>query len=179
MSETGAEARDRPRVAIVTFSDRSYQREREDLTGPALREQVESYGWEVTGISVIPDEMELGKETLVKLADSGEADLILTNGGTGCAPRDIAPEATLAVIEREVPGIPEVMRAKSLAISANAMLSRSRAGIRGKTLIVNLPGSPKAAKECLDMVKTALPHAMELLTQKGPFNCAELSQEKK
>jgi molybdenum cofactor synthesis domain-containing protein len=151
------------RVSILTVSDRSSRGERDDLSGPALKEIIENQGWEVANIEVIPDNLLPIKNTLSSWADSGDQDVILTTGGTGFTPRDITPEATLAIIERMAPGIAEAMRAKSLEITQHAMLSRAVAGIRGKTLIINLPGSPKAAVENLDVILPVIPHAVQLL----------------
>jgi molybdenum cofactor synthesis domain-containing protein len=151
------------RVSILTISDRSSRGEREDLSGPALISQVDDQGWEVVHKSIVPDDLETIKETLSSWADSSDQDVILTTGGTGFSTRDVTPEATLAVIDRIVPGIAEAMRTKSLEITQHAMLSRAVAGIRGKTLIINLPGSPKAAVENLDVILPVLPHAVQLL----------------
>jgi molybdenum cofactor synthesis domain-containing protein len=151
------------RVSILTVSDRSSRGERDDLSGPALKDKVYSQGWKVAHMDVVPDDLQTIKHTLKMWADSGDLDVILTTGGTGFAPRDITPEATLAIIERMAPGIAEAMRAKSLEITQHAMLSRAVAGIRGKTLIINLPGSPKAAVENLDVILPVIPHAVKLL----------------
>lgn len=159
------------RVAIVVSSDSGYRGEREDLSGPVIREIMEENGYEVTGIRILPDELERLKEELSAIADKNEAELILTTGGTGFSPRDCMPEATHAVSERDVPGIPEAMRAYSLQFTGRAMLSRSAAGIRKKTLIVNLPGSPKAVRECLEYVVPHLGHGIEILTGEAS-NCA-------
>jgi molybdenum cofactor synthesis domain-containing protein len=151
------------RVSILTISDRSFQGERDDLSGPALKYKINGQGWEVAHMDVVPDDLQTIKKTLSTWADSGEQDVILTTGGTGFSPRDITPEATLAIIERMAPGIAEAMRAYSLEITQHAMLSRAVAGIRGKTLIINLPGSPKAAVENLDVILPVIPHAVQLL----------------
>lgn len=151
------------RIAILTVSDRSSSGQREDLSGPALAEAVEARGWTVSGKSVVPDEVEAIKRELVRIADAGGTDVILTTGGTGLAQRDVTPEATLAVVTRRVPGLPEAMRAASLAKTPNAMISRAEAGVRGGCLIVNLPGSPKGALECFEVTAPALEHAAKLL----------------
>ena len=151
------------RVAILTVSDRSYRGERPDLSGPALADQVHRHGWLVAHTEILPDDLSQLRDTLAAWADSGAYDLILTTGGTGLAPRDVTPEATRAVIEREAPGLAEAMRAASLRITPHAMLSRAVAGVRGHTLIINLPGSPQAAVENLEVVAPILPHAVQLL----------------
>lgn len=148
---------------ILTISDRSAAGEREDLSGPALVRAVEDAGWRVMQTAVVPDEFQQIVDQLTGWADAGECSLILTTGGTGFSPRDITPEATAAVIEREAPGLAESMRAGSLQITPHAMLSRAAAGIRGKTLIINLPGSPKGALENFRIVAPVLPHAVQLL----------------
>ncbi len=152
-------------VAILTISDRAARGQREDVSGPALRERIQAQGWEVTAQAIVPDEIPAIQETLVHWADVRDYDLILTTGGTGFAPRDVTPEATLAVVERPAPGLAEAMRAASLNITPHAMLSRAAAGIRGRTLIINLPGSPKAAVENLQVVLPVLPHAVQLLRE--------------
>ncbi len=151
------------RVAVLTISDRSSRGEREDLSGPALVDRVEAAGWEVGRVDIIPDDLQIIQATLSLWADSAAFDVILTTGGTGFAPRDLTPEATNAVIERYAPGLVEAMRAKSLTITPHAMLSRAVAGIRKRSIIINLPGSPKAALENLEVVLSVLPHAVRLL----------------
>jgi molybdenum cofactor synthesis domain-containing protein len=153
------------KIGILTVSDRSSRGEREDASGPALREAVLEQGWEVVEQGIVPDDLAILKETLSLWADSERCDLILTTGGTGFSPRDVTPEATRAIIDREAPGLAEAMRAASLEITLHAMLSRAVAGIRGSTLIVNLPGSPKAALENLGVVAPVIPHAVQLLRQ--------------
>lgn len=152
------------RIGIITISDRSSKGERTDLSGPALEDLIKTQGWEVVGMDIIPDELQVIKDTLITWSESGEYDLILTTGGTGFSPRDITPEATLQVIERETPGLAEAMRAESLKVTPHAMMSRSRAGIRRQTLIVNLPGSPRAAVENLSVILPVVEHAVDLLT---------------
>ena len=151
------------RIAILTVSDRSFAGEREDLSGKALAGAARAHGWKVSKRALVPDDEEAVKRALVEIADAGGTDVILTTGGTGLAPRDVTPEATLAVISRRVPGLPEAMRAASLAKTPNAMISRAEAGVRGGCLIVNLPGSPKGALECFEVAAPALEHAVRLL----------------
>lgn len=151
------------RFAVLTVSDRSSRGERADASGPALIEIIKARGWSVAHQEILPDDLLLLQETLSTWSDRGDVDVILTTGGTGFAPRDVTPEATHGVIEREAPGLAEAMRAASLLKSPHAMLSRAVAGIRGKVLIVNLPGSPKGAVENLQVVLPALEHAVKLL----------------
>jgi|YelNatPaOPRAMG01_1025707.scaffolds.fasta_scaffold00381_44 molybdenum cofactor synthesis domain-containing protein len=153
--------------ALITVSDRSFRGEREDLTGPELRKYLEEMGARVSQMLIVPDEKEIIKAKLIELCDQAESpEIILTAGGTGLSPRDVTPEATREVLEKEIPGIAEAMRAKSLKITPTAMLSRAVAGLRKKTLIINLPGSPKAARENLEAVAPALPHALEIIRAK-------------
>ena len=152
------------RAAIITASDSGYGGEREDLSGPAIKEILEREGYEVISMDILPDDQVMLAGKLQEIADSEKAELILTTGGTGFSERDITPEATEEVIERKVPGIPEAIRAYSMTITKRAMLSRATAGIRGKTLIVNLPGSPKAVRESLEYIIDALAHGLEILS---------------
>ena len=152
-------------VGILTISDRGARGEYEDRSGPLLAEIVQrDTPWPVSHQDIVPDEQALIANKLIEWCNAG-VNLILTSGGTGFAPRDITPEATKSVIERETPGIAEALRAESLKITRHAMLSRAVAGIRGQTLIINLPGSPKAVRENMDVLLPILPHALELLTE--------------
>ncbi|MEA3333077.1 MAG: MogA/MoaB family molybdenum cofactor biosynthesis protein [Pseudomonadota bacterium] len=159
------------KAAILTISDRGSRGERQDLSGPALRERLETeIVFDVVAEKIVSDEPDMIKDALIKWCDSADISLILTTGGTGFSPRDLAPEATMAVIERPAPGFAEVMRFESLKITPHAMISRAVAGIRGTTLIVNFPGSPKAARECLGFILPGLPHALEKLAG-DPSDC--------
>jgi len=153
------------KIAVLTISDRSAQGEREDRSGPLIQEIALQRGWEVIATDLIADEQVEIEERLVSWCDSGEIDLILTTGGTGFSPRDRTPEATCKVVERLAPGLAEAMRARSMSKTPHAMLSRAVAGIRKSTLIVNLPGSPKAVEENLAVIIPALPHAIQLLRE--------------
>ena len=159
-------------AAVITVSDMGARGERVDTSGPAICELVKENGYEVVHTQIIPDEKEQIQEVLIKCADEMKVSLILTTGGTGFSPRDITPEATLAVIERKTPGIPEAMRLASLKITPKGCLSRSVAGIRGTSLIVNLPGSKKASIENLEAVLGAIDHGLEMLASVGSANCA-------
>lgn len=152
------------RFGILTLSDRSAKGIRADASGPALVDLILSQNWLVFKQEILPDEESIIRNTLSEWADNGEMDVILTTGGTGFAPRDITPEATRAIIEREAPGLAEIMRAESMKKTPHAMLSRAIAGIRKHTLIVNLPGSPRGAVENLQTILPVLPHAVQLLT---------------
>ena len=154
-------------AAVITVSDKGARGERKDTSGPAVRAMLEEAGFEVVYTSIIPDEKAQIEEELIRCADEKKIALVMTTGGTGFSQRDITPEATLAVIERETRGIPEAMRWASLQITPRGCLSRSAAGIRGKTLIVNLPGSEKAAKENLAAVIAPIAHGMDMLFSEG------------
>ncbi len=151
------------RFGILTLSDRSARNERADASGPAVADLILAQNWEVAKQAVLPDDESAIRAVLIEWADSGDIDVILTTGGTGFASRDVTPEATLAIIQRGAPGLAEAMRSESLKKTPHAMLSRAVAGIRGRTLIVNLPGSPKGAVENLQMILSVLPHAVQLL----------------
>lgn len=151
-------------TAILTISDKGSRGEREDGTGPAIRNIIENEGYKIEYYKIVPDERDIIERELIYLCDELKVKLVLTNGGTGFSKRDVTPEATQEVIEKYVPGIGEVMRMKSLEITPKAMLSRGISGIRGETLIINLPGSPKAAVENLQAVIPALCHGIEILT---------------
>jgi molybdenum cofactor synthesis domain-containing protein len=158
-------------VAILTLSDKGSKGEREDLGGPAIKEMMGRINADVRYYEIIPDERELIKEKLIEY--SMNVDLIITTGGTGLSPRDVTPDATREVIDREIPGIAEAMRMEGLKKTKRAMLSRAVAGVRGKTLIINLPGSPKAVKEGLEAIMDVIPHAVEKI-KGGTEDCAAL-----
>ena len=160
-------------AAVITISDKGSRGERVDTSGPAVRAMLEGAGFDVVYTSIIPDEMDQIQAELIKCADELKIGLVMTTGGTGFSPRDITPEATLAVVERETRGIPEAMRYASLQITPRGCLSRSAAGIRGRTLIVNLPGSEKAARENLDAVLAPIHHGMDMLYSAGSADCGQ------
>ena len=153
------------KFGIITVSDRSSRGERLDTSGPLLADAIKTRGWLVSNALIIPDEFDQIKNTLITWSDSSQLDVILTTGGTGFASRDVTPEATLAIVDKVAPGIPEAMREESLKITPHAMLSRMAAGIRKRTLIINLPGSPKAALENFEVVCPVLEHAVQLLRE--------------
>ena len=159
-------------AAVLTISDKGFRGEREDTSGPAICRILEEHGWEVVHTALLPDDGAQIQAALIDCADERQVPLVLTTGGTGFSPRDVTPEATLAVVERETPGIPEAMRAESMRITPRGCLSRSAAGIRKRTLIVNLPGSEKAARENLLAVLGALEHGVEMLRSSGSADCA-------
>ena len=155
------------RVAIITSSDSGYAGQREDKSGPVIAQLVTDAGYQVVHTVLLPDERAMLSAEMARIADEDIADLILTTGGTGFSPRDCMPEATADIIQRSVPGIPEAMRYLSLQITPRAMLSRAAAGIRKGALIVNLPGSPKAVRECLEFLLPTLAHGLEVLKGTG------------
>lgn len=159
------------KAGILTLSDKGARGERTDLSGPALTEWLGRHGVESAAYEMIPDDMDLISAKLAEWADSGNLDIILTTGGTGVSPRDVTPEATLKILERVIPGLGELMRFRSLAKTPSAAISRAVAGIRGRTLIINLPGSPKGAVENLEAVWDAVPHAVAKI-QGDPSDCA-------
>jgi molybdenum cofactor synthesis domain-containing protein len=150
-------------LGILTISDKGWRGEREDKSSEVIREMASRLGARVAKYDIVPDERELISQRLMEWADAGTLDLVITTGGTGLAPRDVTPEATLTIIDRLVPGLAEAMRVETLKKTPLAMLSRAVAGIRNRTLIINLPGSPKAVEECLQAILPALPHAIEVI----------------
>lgn len=166
------------RIGILTVSDRSSRGERSDTSGPVLEEIVISQGCTVVQKGIVPDDLLAVQDILTHWSDSGAVDVILTTGGTGFSPRDVTPEATQAVVERSAPGLAEAMRAASILITPHAMLSRAIAGIRAKTLIVNLPGSPKGALENLQVILPVLSHAVQLLQDDPGAEAGHRSQSR-
>ena len=160
-------------AAVITVSDKGYRGQREDTSGPNLVEILTEKGFSVTYTSIVPDEPDMIKEQLVKCADELKIALVLTTGGTGFSPRDITPEATMEVVERLTPGIPEAMRAESMKITPKGCLSRSAAGIRGRSLIINLPGSKKASAENILAVIDPVAHGLDMLYSEGSADCAK------
>ncbi len=158
-------------AAVITISDKGARGERVDTSGPRICAMLKEAGWEVIHTDIIPDEMDQISAKLVFLADELGVDLALTTGGTGFSPRDVTPEATMAIVERPTPGIPEAMRAESMKITNRGCLSRAAAGIRKGTLIVNLPGSEKAAKENLEAVIDPIRHGIDMLRSAGSADC--------
>lgn len=160
-------------AAVITISDKGARGERVDTSGPNLCEILKGRGFDVVYTSIIPDEMEEIKAELIRCCDEKKVALVLTTGGTGFSPRDITPEATLQVVERRTPGIPEAMRAESMRITPKGCLSRSEAGIRGRTLIINLPGSKKASEENILAVIDPVEHGLQMLMSEGSADCAK------
>ena len=159
-------------AAVITVSDKGARGEREDKSGPALCALALEHGYDVVCTSIIPDEIDQIKAELLRCCDELGVRLVLTTGGTGFSPRDVTPEATMAVVERATPGIPELMRAESMKITPRGCLSRSAAGIRGRSLIINLPGSPKAEMENLLAVIEPIKHGLDMLASEGSADCA-------
>ena len=150
-------------VGILTISDKGALGQRYDESGQVIRDFFSDLDSDIVNYEIIPDEVDVIRQKLVEWADSSETDVIITTGGTGLGERDVTPEATLAVVDRVVPGFAEAMRAVSLSKTPMAMLSRATAGVRGRSLIINLPGSPKAVRECLEVVLPAIPHAVDII----------------
>ncbi len=151
------------KVGILTISDKGWRGQRQDRSGKVIEESLPRLDSRVVKYEIVPDEVEMISGKLCEWADGGEVDIILTTGGTGLAPRDVTPEATLSVVDRVVPGFGEAMRTGTFSVTPTAILSRATAGVRKKCLIINLPGSPKAVKECLGVVLPAIPHAVETI----------------
>ena len=151
------------KLGIITISDKAWQGKRADKSGPVIRDSFSTVDSQVVKYEVIPDEADIIASKLAQWADEGSVDIILTTGGTGLAPRDVTPEATLSAIDKEVPGLAEMMRVQSFSVTPNAMLSRAVAGVRKECLIINLPGSPKAVAECLEVILPVLPHAVDVI----------------
>ena len=160
-------------AAVITVSDKGYAGQREDTSGPNLCRILKENGYELVHTSIVPDDNEMIQAELIKCCDELKINLILTTGGTGFSPRDITPEATMAVVERPTPGIPEAMRAESMRITPKGCLSRSAAGIRKQSLIINLPGSKKASEENILAVIGAVDHGLEMLLGSGSADCAK------
>ena len=166
-------------AAVITVSDKGFRGEREDTSGPALCAMLRDEGWTVAYTAMVPDEKEMIRRELISCADEKKLSLVLTTGGTGFSPRDVTPEATLSVVERLTPGIPEAMRAESMKITPHGCLSRETAGIRGGTLIINLPGSKKASTENLSAVLKPIRHGVEMLLSSGSADCASPEKQEK
>ena len=160
-------------AAVITVSDKGYRGERTDTSGPNLVEILKARGFDVVHTAIVPDEREMIKAELCRCADELDIALVLTTGGTGFSPRDITPEATMEIVERPTPGIPEAMRAESMRITPKGCLSRSAAGIRQRTLIINLPGSKKASEENILAVIDPVAHGLDMLYSEGSADCAK------
>ena len=157
------------RAAVVTVSDRSFRGERADMSGPVLTRLLEAMGAEVVESLIVPDDQAMIAQTLIRLSDAAACELVVTTGGTGVSPRDVTPEATRSVVEKTLPGMEEAIRQESLTRTPFAMLSRAVVGVRRRTLIINLPGSPKAVQECFAVVHPVLAHAVALLRDENPY----------
>lgn len=153
----------KPRAALITSSDLGFAGKREDVSGDLLEETLSNLGYEIAGRTILPDDQDMLEDEMKRLCDDCVCDVVFTTGGTGLSPRDVTPEATIAVADRMVPGIAEAMRAQSMQFTRRAMLSRGVCAIRKRTLIINLPGSPKAVRECLDAILSELPHGIDIL----------------
>lgn len=151
------------KIGILTISDKGAQGQRRDESGQVIRDSFSPSDSRIVKYEIVPDEMDVICHKLVEWADEGNADIIITTGGTGLSQRDVTPEATLAIVDKVVPGFAEAMRIKTFNNTPMAMLSRATAGVRGKCLIINLPGSPKAVRECLEVILPAIPHAVEII----------------
>ena len=165
-----------PTLGVLTSSDLGARGLREDTSGHLIKETLQAAGVDVRRYEIVPDDRETIEERLRRWTDEDGLDLIVTTGGTGLTSRDVTPEATLAVVQRQVPGMAEAMRIETLKNTPMAMVSRSVVGIRGRTLIINLPGSPKAVKECLAVVLPVIPHALEMLQEEPPPHEAQPSE---
>jgi molybdopterin adenylyltransferase len=154
----------KPKALVITVSDSASRGERQDLSGPAAREELEKIGCEVSDVQIVPDEFEIIRQKLAEQSEAPDVDLIVTTGGTGLAPRDVTPEATAAVIERAVPGLAELMRLEGMKSKPRAALSRAVVGVRNKTLIINLPGSVKGVRESLAAISRVIGHALEVIS---------------
>lgn len=154
----------KPQALVVTVSDSASRGDREDLSGPAAREALEKLGCDVIGLALVPDELESIRESLLKGCERQKVELVVTTGGTGLSPRDVTPEATACIIEKEVPGMAQLMRSEGIKKTRKAALSRALVGVRGKTLIINLPGSVKGVRESLSALEGVLPHALEVIS---------------
>jgi molybdenum cofactor synthesis domain-containing protein len=151
------------RANILVLSDASSRGERPDLSGPAVRDVLEGQGWQVAAIEVLPDDLATIRQRLTTVTEANDCDLVVTSGGTGVGPRDVTPEATRAVVEKEIPGLAELMRAEGIQKTRRAALSRGTVGVRKGKLIVNLPGSPRGARESLESILDLLPHVIDLI----------------
>lgn len=162
-------------AVVLTISDRGSRGEQVDTSGPALCALLAKDGWNIVEAAILPDDRSKIEAALIRCADELNAALVLTTGGTGFSPRDVTPEATKGVIERETPGLPELMRAESMKVTPRGCLSRAAAGIRGRTLIINLPGSEKAARENYAAIRPVLEHAVQMIHSDGSANCASMT----